>query len=86
MQHTQETILAEITDIARLVFENPSLELTLQTSSDDIPKWDSLSHIALVVEAECRFDIRFRSNEIEELKNVGELVRLVQAKLELVAA
>ena len=45
-----------------------------------------IDHIALVVEAECRFDIRFRSDEIEELKNVGELVRLVQAKLELVTA
>jgi len=86
MRHTQETILAEITDIARSVFADPSLELTLQTCSDDVPKWDSLSHIALVVEAECRFDIRFRSNEVEELKNVGELVRLVQSKLELVAA
>jgi acyl carrier protein len=86
MPHTQETVLAEITDIARLVFEDPSLELTLQTSSDDVPRWDSLRHIALIVEAECRFDIRFRSNEIEELKSVGELVRLIQAKLELVAA
>jgi acyl carrier protein len=86
MPYTQEVILAEITDIARLVFEDLSLELTLETSSDDIPKWDSLSHIALVVEAECRFDIRFRSDEIEELKNVGELVRLVRAKLELVTA
>jgi acyl carrier protein len=86
MPHTQETVLAEITDIARLVFEDPSLEVTLQTSSDDVPRWDSLRHIALIVEAECRFDIRFRSNEIEELKSVGELVRLIQAKLELVAA
>jgi acyl carrier protein len=86
MQHTQETILAEITDIARLVFEDPSLELKLETSSDDVPKWDSLRHIALIVEAECRFDIRFRSNEIEELKIVGELVRLIQAKMELITA
>jgi acyl carrier protein len=86
MQHTQETILAEITDIARLVFEDPSLELKLETSSEDVPKWDSLRHIALIVEAECRFDIRFRSNEIEELKIVGELVRLIQAKMELITA
>ena len=86
MRHTQETILAEITDIARLVFEDPSLELKLETSSDDVPKWDSLRHIALIVEAECRFDIRFRSNEIEELKIVGELVRLIQAKMELITA
>lgn len=86
MPRALEAILAEITDIARLVFEDASLELTLETSSDDIPKWDSLSHIALVVEAECQFDVRFRSNEIEELKNIGELVRLIQAKLELVAA
>jgi acyl carrier protein len=86
MRHTASTILAEITDIARLVFEDPALELTLDTTSDDVARWDSMSHIALVVECECRFDLRFQSMEIEELRSVAELVRLIQAKLELVNA
>ena len=81
-----DAILAEITDIARQVFEDPALELTLETTSDDVQGWDSMSHIALVVECECRFGLRFQSMEIEDLRSVGELVRLIQAKLELVSS
>jgi acyl carrier protein len=86
MRHTRDTILAEVADIARLVFDEPALELTLDTTSDDIPRWDSMNHITLVVECECRFDIRFASMEVEELRSVGELVRLIEEKLALVDA
>ncbi len=39
-----------------------------------------MNHIALVVEAECRFDIQFQTAEIEELTSVRDLVRMIQAK------
>jgi acyl carrier protein len=80
----QVAILVELTDIFRSVLGDPCLELSLATTSDDLPGWDSLSHITLVVEAECRFDIEFRTAEIEELTSVSELVRMIQAKLAVV--
>jgi acyl carrier protein len=79
-------ILAEVTDIARSVFEDPQLELTPETTSDDVPAWDSMNHITLVVEIETRFDIQFAMAEIEELKSVGELVQAIETKLSLVHA
>jgi acyl carrier protein len=86
MRHTRDTILAEVADVARQVFEDPALELTLDTTSDDVPRWDSMSHITLVVECESRFDVRFETMAIEELRSVGELVRLIEQKLALAAA
>ena len=86
MRHTANAILAKINDIARQVFEDPALEMTLDTTSDDVPRWDSMSHIALMVECECRFGLRFQSMEIEELRAVDQLVRLIQDKLELINA
>jgi acyl carrier protein len=80
------TILAEVTDIARLVFGDPLLEPTLETTSDDVPCWDSMNHIALVVEAECRFGIECRTSEIEDLKSISELVRAIETKLTRVHA
>jgi acyl carrier protein len=68
------------------VFGDPTLAMTSETTSDDVPRWDSMSHITLVVECECRFGVRFQTMELEELRCVGELVRLIQAKLELVDA
>ena len=85
MPTNQASILAEVTKIFRAVFEDPAIELTLDTTSDDLTRWDSMNHITLVVEAECRFDIQFRAAEIEQLKSVGELVRMIQAKVSLAA-
>jgi acyl carrier protein len=86
MPAKHDAILAEVVDIFRTVFEDPTLELTPETTSDDLPSWDSMNHITIVVEAECRFDIQFRTAEIEQLKSVGELVQVIEAKCALAPA
>jgi acyl carrier protein len=86
MLNRRDAILAEVGDIFRSVLEDPLLEITLQTTTDDVSGWDSMRHIAIVVEAECRFDIQFRTHEIEYLTNVGELVQLIEAKCSLTLA
>ncbi len=73
-------ILREVIDIFRSVFEDPHLELTLDTTSEDLPCWDSMNHITLVVEAECRFDILFQPAELEDLTSVRDLVEMIQTK------
>ncbi len=82
----QASVLAELTDIFRTVFEDPAIELTPDMTADDLPCWDSMNHITLVVEAECRFGIQFQTSEIEELKSVGELLQLIQARRAVVHA
>ena len=61
--------------------ENPSIKLTGETTADDIEEWDSLSHIQLVVTIEKAFRIRFTSSEIVGFKNVGELARCIDNKV-----
>ena len=73
-------ILSELTAILREVLDDPELVLSAETSAADIPGWDSMAHIALVVEVECRLGIRFQAAEIEALRQVGDLVALIEAK------
>ncbi len=73
-------VLAEVTAILRDVLDDPGIELTPDTVAADVPGWDSMAHIALVVEAECRFGIIFQAAEIEALHHVGDLLRLIEAK------
>ena len=73
-------ILAALSDIFRSVLEDPDIEVTMETTSDDLPCWDSMNHISIVVEAEYRFDIQFRTAEIEDLTRISELVRLIETK------
>lgn len=78
---TDEEILASLTPIFRDVFEIDTLVLSRDMTAADVEGWDSFNHINLIIAIESRLDIKFQVAEIEELRNVGELVRLIRAKL-----
>lgn len=86
LETERAAILREVADIFRSVFEDCHIDIALDTTSDDLPAWDSMNHVALVVEAECRFDIEFQPAELEDLASVGDLVRMIQAKRSMVHA
>lgn len=75
-----EKIFERLNKIFREVFDDDSLQVQPQTSAKDIPDWDSVNHIRLIVSIESEFHVRFAVNEIEELKDVGDLVKLLQTK------
>lgn len=77
----QPEIYQRLTGIFHEVFGDDSIVLTPETTATDIPDWDSANHISLVVGAEARFGIRFKTAELEELRNVGEFVELIGKKL-----
>lgn len=56
-------------------------ELTDATLAAEVPGWDSLSHINVVLAVEKHFGVRFKAVEVLRLKNVGDLQRLVDTKL-----
>jgi acyl carrier protein len=78
---THDEIYRQMTEMFRDVFDENDLQLTPHTTADDIVGWDSAAHVGLVVAAETRFGIRFRTAELESLHNVGEFASLIQAKL-----
>ncbi|HUN43036.1 MAG TPA: acyl carrier protein [Acetobacteraceae bacterium] len=79
------SVMAQVTDIFRAVLNQPDLELTPRSTADDVPGWDSMTHVTLLVEAECRFGIEFLACEIERLQSVGEIARAIEAKRAAVA-
>jgi acyl carrier protein len=52
-----------------------------ETTADQIPGWDSLSHLNVILAVEKEFNIRFKSYELLKLKNVRELQSLIDSKL-----
>ena len=75
------SIQDQLATIFRDVFDDPDLHLTPATTARDVPGWDSMNHITIVVAAERHFGVKFQTSEIETLQNVGELTRLIGAKL-----
>jgi len=75
-------ILSErLTNVFRNVFEDDSIQLTPQTTADDVDGWDSLSHINLIIAVEIEFGIEFKQSEIQSFANVGDLLECIMKKM-----
>lgn len=77
---TDTALYARLTELFRETLGNDAIVLGPETTAEDIPEWDSMNHIFLVVEIERAFGVKFRTAEMEELRNVGELAALIRAK------
>lgn len=70
----REEIFETLTEICKDVFDVDEIELTDDTTADDIEEWDSLTHLSLINEVEMEYGFKFTMAEIQQLKNVGDLV------------
>ncbi len=71
-------IWEKLTGVFREVMGDPEIILEPGTSAKDIPAWDSITHVLLIMEVEKRFGVKFTAAEIQALQNVGELVALIE--------
>lgn len=78
---TNAEILKTITDILREVLELPALAVTSATSAADVDEWDSMTHIQIIAAIEGKYKVRFALGELQALKNVGDMIELIQKKL-----
>lgn len=70
-----------VQNVFRDVFEDSMLLITEKTTAEDIPTWDSLTHITLVVSLEEEFGIQFTSMEVTSMSCVGDLFTLLEKKV-----
>jgi acyl carrier protein len=80
---TSEKVMSEMNRIFCEVLNNDAIQLKDETTAKDVPEWDSLSHIELVIALEKYFKIKFNFNELQKFKNVGEMCLNISAKLAL---
>ena len=78
---TREEVFEELNDIFRNNFDDDSIELNDETSSADIEDWDSLEQINLVVAIQETFHVKFNIDEVNAMKNVGEMVDSILEKM-----
>ncbi len=74
-------IYRKLTSIFREVFDDDNLTITPELTATELPEWDSLQHIRLVIAAEREFALKFSASEIGTLENVGEFADLIRRKL-----
>lgn len=56
-------------------------EIQGDTRADEVPGWDSLNHINVILAVENEYKVRFKNIEVLKLKNIGDLQKLVDSKI-----
>ena len=77
----KEEIFNNILLTCRTIFNDSDLELSFDSTADQVDQWDSVTHIQLILEIEKSFNMRFSLGELQKLKRIGNLVELVSEKL-----
>ena len=71
----------QLEEVFRQVFDNENLTLADEMTASDIEGWDSVAHINLMFGIEQAFGIRFKGNELAEMKNINELKQFLASKV-----
>jgi acyl carrier protein len=72
--------LERLTQVFRNVFDDDELVIDGSTTAADVQGWDSLTHVTLMINVEKAFKVKFTSKQVASLKNVQELVGLIDEK------
>lgn len=73
--------LSQLQPIFQDVLDREDVVITRDSSGETVEGWDSLAHINLVGAIEDHFKIRFALGELQDLKNVGDMIDLIEVKL-----
>lgn len=73
-------IESRLTPIFRDVFNDDALVVAEDMTAAEVPTWDSLSNINMIIAVEKAFGVKFSIKDVRNLKNVGELLDLIKRK------
>lgn len=76
-------LYTRLTAIFHDVFDDDTIVVKPNLTAADVPEWDSLTHIRLVLAVQKAFKVKFSASQTAELKNVGEFAELIRVKTEV---
>lgn len=74
-------IYERLNKVFRKVFDDESITVKAKTTANDIEDWDSLEHINLIAAVEREFKVKFSMKQVSSMKNVGEMVDIIEGKV-----
>ena len=78
---TREEVFEKLNEVFRDVFDDDTITVNDNTTSNDIEDWDSLEHINLIVAVEKKFGMKFSMGEVTAMKNVGEMADIISGRI-----
>jgi acyl carrier protein len=78
----ENEIIGKIRKILVSELKHENFEIHDGLSAADVEGWDSLSHMAIIAEIEKSFGVKFKLKELNKLNNMGNLITLLDAKID----
>lgn len=78
----RQVIIEKITEIFREVFGDNNIVINDEMTAADVENWDSLTHMQMITKVEDELGIKFKLKELNRLKKVGDLISIVESKLQ----
>jgi acyl carrier protein len=80
-----QEVLKKVQAAFHSAFDVDPASITLNTTPDDVPAWDSMGHVILASALEQAFTLNFDVDDLMEMENVKQISRVVERKLGKVA-
>ena len=71
---------ARLEKVLRNVFPIEGDVIDENWTSDDIPEWDSIGHLNLIMEIEKEFDTKIEIEEMFEVEKLADITRILKMK------
>ncbi|MBO4901168.1 MAG: acyl carrier protein [Lachnospiraceae bacterium] len=78
---TREEVNKTMDEVFQDVFDDEGIHVTESTTAKDIADWDSMMHVTLCVAIERKFGIKFNMDQVNTMKNVGEMMDIVLSQV-----
>jgi len=79
-------ILADLIEIVTDIFGGRARNLGHATTASDVPGWDSMQMINIIMTVQDKFDIELENEDIDRVQCLGDFADLVAEKLTPVMA
>jgi acyl carrier protein len=76
------SVFESIQNIAADLFDTRADSITAASSPENIEAWDSIQHLNLVLALEEKFELQLSPEEIEKMRTIGDVTKLVESKLQ----
>lgn len=77
---SESPLLQQIRTVVSDVMGVPESSITAASSPESIESWDSVQHLSLVMSLEQALGVQFQPEEIDKLRSVADIERVVASK------
>ena len=82
MTHSRRDLMERVQRVVKETVLDDSLEITESTKLADIPEWDSMLHVTLVMALEREFGVRLSAKEADASIAIGPILAILASKLD----